>query len=95
MPRWRNWYTRPDSGRDYRKIVRHEFESNLIDAAVAELVYAPVLGTGSRKGLGVRVSPAAHEFLILGDENVKGSGNGSFPSEERIENRGFSMSEAT
>ena len=31
-----------------------------MDAAVAELVYAPVLGTGTRKGLGVRVSPAAH-----------------------------------
>ena len=60
---------------------------------MAELVYAPVLGTGTRKGLGVRVSPAAHEFLILGDENGKGSGNGSFPLEERIENRGSPVGE--
>ena len=62
-------------------LIKREFESDLINAVVAELVYAPVLGTGSRKGLGVRVSPAAprkihfahngawHEFLILGNEN--------------------------
>ena len=65
MPGWRNSCLpvgrgiRVPPGRDSRKIARHEFESHLIYAAVAELVYAPVLGTGSRKGLGVRVSPAA------------------------------------
>ncbi len=31
-------------------------------AQVAELVYAPVLGTGSRKGLEVRVLSWAHIF---------------------------------
>lgn len=48
-------------------------------AAVVELVYTPVLGTGFRKRLGVRVSPAARKFLIWRDENWKGSGNESFP----------------
>ena len=40
-------------------------------ALVAELVYALVLGTSSRKGLGVRVSPKAHmEKITIGIENV-------------------------
>lgn len=41
--------------------VRVLFWAHWEDAAVAELVYAPVLGTGSRKGLRVRVSPAARQ----------------------------------
>lgn len=66
MPWWRNWYTR--MLQEHVPARDCEFESRsrhiMTNAAVAELVYAPVLGTGSRKGLRVRVSPAAHERNI-------------------------------
>ena len=69
MPRWRNSCL--PVGRGIRvptwvgiTAKKLKFQTKIKYAQMAELVYAPVLGTGSRKGLEVRVLSQA-QILIL------------------------------
>ena len=60
---------------------------------MAELVYAPVLGTGSRKGLEVRVLSWAQKIQVI-YERERGRENGSFPVVEILKPQGFKESAA-